>query len=55
MDDRHYDVTVLDSFPVSTRSFSRWSMGFVGIPLLLKNPKILARAMSELESLEQGR
>lgn len=30
MDDRHYEVTLLDIAPISGRSFANWSMGFVG-------------------------
>ena len=29
-DDRHFDVTVLDTAPLTQRSFAQWSMGFVG-------------------------
>lgn len=30
MDERHYDVTVLESKVVTERKFARWSMGYVG-------------------------
>lgn len=30
MDERHDDITVLETARVSERSFTRWSMGFVG-------------------------
>ena len=29
-DERHFDVTVLETAPLARRSFAQWSMGFVG-------------------------
>ena len=29
-DERHFDVTVLETAPLTQRSFAQWSMGFVG-------------------------